>query len=606
MSAIIDMPATNPADTQSASDDPRLLVECVRTLYQQIPNSFVAALVVSIYMVVTTWNMVPGNRVLIWVALQALAQVHRFWIYRRYRGTVLTADNAREWAERYAVYMGGAGFVWGSTAFLFFSTGNPLSQALTMCGLYGISGGAVPGNSYFPPAVYAFVWLIFGMVMVETAMIGDVGHIALGVASVFFALIMTMFCRVQHRTLVEGFRMRFENAELVAKLQVQKRGAEEARAKAEQANLAKSQFLAAASHDLRQPLHALSLFSASLKELRLDQNGREIVDRILSSIGALESLFNALLDVSKLDAGVIKPVHVAVRTQQVFERVRHYVESEASAKHIGLRFAATAHAVEADPILLERILSNLVSNAIRYTHQGGVLVGCRRQGPSQLRFEVWDTGIGIATGDHQRIFEEFVQVGNPERDRRKGLGLGLAIAQRTAALLGTQITLSSVQGKGSVFRFVLPRSAQVPEPAAVAQRPSVDLMAGLRVLVIDDEEAIRDGFAMLLKNWGTQVSVAADLAEAQALQQNGARFDVVLADYRLRDHRNGIDAIHALSAAQAAEPVACLITGDTDPGLLQRAREHNLTLLQKPVQPAQLRAVLNHLLSSRSTFKGSH
>lgn len=597
--------APEAAGASAQRDDPRLLLECVRTLYRQIPNSFVAAMVVTVYMVVTTWNQVPLQRVLFWLGLQGVAQVHRFWIYARYRKARLDENNAREWARRYAWYMAGAGFVWGATAFLFFSVENPLALALSMCGLYGITGGAVPGNVYFPPAVYAFVWLTFGMVMVKLAAMGDLGHIALGVASVFYALILTMFSRVQYRTVIEGFRIRFENAELVEKLQLQKRDAEEAKARAEQANLAKSQFLAAASHDLRQPLHALSLFSASLKELRLDRAGREIVDRILTSIGALESLFNALLDVSKLDAGVIRPACAAVRIEPVFERIRGYSESDGAAKNIDVRFAPTRRAVLADPILLERILSNLVANAIRYTHQGRVLVGCRRHGEGHVRFEVWDTGIGIAPADHARIFEEFVQVGNPERDRRKGLGLGLAIAQRTAALLETRITLSSVPGKGSAFRFVLPLARQAPEPEAMPARAGADLIAGLRVLVIDDEEAIRDGFALLLRNWGTQVSVAADLAEAQALQQRGARFDVVLADYRLRDHRNGIDAIRALSAAQAAEPVACLITGDTDPDLLSRAREDNLTLLQKPVQPAQLRAVLNHLLSSRAGYNPS-
>ncbi|TXI10981.1 MAG: HAMP domain-containing histidine kinase, partial [Rhizobium sp.] len=407
---------------RAMSADPRILLECVRTLYLQIPNSFVAALVVSTYMVVTTWKQVPEDRVLLWLGLQGIAQVHRFWIYFGYRKTTLTTANARVWARRYAWYMAGAGFVWGSTAFLFFSVENPLTLALTMCGLYGISGGAVPGNAYFPPAIYAFTWMIFGMVMVKMAIIGDVGHVALGVASVFYALILTMFCRVQFRTLVEGFLIRFENAELVEKLQLQKQYAEDAKARAEQASLAKSQFLAAASHDLRQPLHALSLFSASLQELRLDRAAREIVERIMSSIGALESLFNALLDVSKLDAGVIKCVPMPVSVQQVFDRVRQYSESDADSRRISLTFMRTRQVVQADPILLERILSNLVSNAIRYTPSGGVLVGCRRAPAGRLRFEVWDSGVGIVAADHERIFEEFVQIGNPERDRRKGLG----------------------------------------------------------------------------------------------------------------------------------------------------------------------------------------
>lgn len=593
------MSAKAESAARPSAADPRILFECVRTLYLQIPNSFVAAVVVSTYMVVTTWKQVPLDRVLFWLALQTIAQMHRFWIYFSYRKATLDTDNARLWARRYAWYMAFAGFVWGSTAFLFFSVESPLTLALTMCGLYGISGGAVPGNAYFPPAIYAFTWIIFGMVMLKLSMIGDVGHVALGVASVFYAMILTMFCRVQYRTLVEGFLIRFENAELVAKLQLQKQYAEEAQLRAEQANLAKSQFLAAASHDLRQPLHALSLFSASLQELRLDRAARDIVERILSSIGALESLFNALLDVSKLDAGVIKPAPITVPVQQLFDRVQQYSEGEAANKKIALTFVKTRRVVLADPNLLERILSNLVSNAIRYTPQGRVLVGCRRAGAQHLRFEVWDTGVGIAANDHARIFEEFVQIGNPERDRRKGLGLGLAIAQRTAALMETRVELDSVPGKGSVFRFELALSHEPLLAASVKTSLANNLMAGLRVLVIDDEEAIRDGFALLLRGWGMQVCVAADLAQALQLMDQGARYDVVLADYRLRDHQNGIDAIRVISSRHSVPPLACLITGDTDPELLQRAREQNLMLLQKPVQPAQLRALLNHLRATQ-------
>jgi signal transduction histidine kinase/CheY-like chemotaxis protein len=578
-----------------AAADPRIRVECVRTLYQQLPNSFVAAMGVSLYMVVTQWPYAKPQTIALWLALQAAAQVHRFALWRGYRRATLTQANADAWGLDYAIYMISAGVVWAACAFLFFRTDQPITQALTMCGLYGITAGSVPANAYYPRGLYVFLAVIFGAVMARMLLIGDVGHIALGVASVFFALIMVMFGRVQHRTLIEGFQIRFENVELVAALKVETQAAEAARARAEQANLAKSQFLAAASHDLRQPLHALGLFSASLETLRLDDEGRAVVGRIQDSVGALESLFDALLDVSKLDAGVVHPQLSGVNADGVFARMAHYSDAAARAKGLALRFAPCGYRVLADPALLEQILANLVANAVRYTEAGGVLVGCRRAGAGKIAFEVRDSGIGVAPADTARIFEEFVQLANPERDRRKGLGLGLAIAQRTAALMDTTITLRSAPGRGSVFRFEAPLTARPTlQPAAPAE-PGLDRMEGLSVLFIDDEEAIRDGFVRLLRQWGAQADAAPDLASALTLVGGGRSYQVVLADYRLRGGETGVAAIEALMRAQTPPPAACLVTGDMSPDLLAEARRRGLPLLHKPVRPAQLRAVLAHL-----------
>jgi signal transduction histidine kinase/CheY-like chemotaxis protein len=585
--------------SEALAADPRIRVQCVRTLYQQLPNSFVAAMGVSLYMVVTQWPYAKPQTIVLWLALQGAAQVHRFVIWRGYRRATLTEANADAWGLSYAIYMIGAGVVWASCVFLFFRTDQPITQALTMCGLYGIAAGSVPANAYYPRGLYVFLAAIFGAVMVRMLQIGDVGHIALGVASVFFALIMVMFGRVQHRTLIEGFQIRFENVELVAALKVETRGAEAARARAEQANLAKSQFLAAASHDLRQPLHALGLFSASLESIRLDDEGRAVVARIQDSVGALESLFDALLDVSKLDAGVVHPLLSGVDVDGVFARIAHYSDAAARAKGLALRFVPGGYRVLADPALLEQILANLVANAVRYTDAGGVLVGCRRAGPGRIAFEVRDSGIGVAAGDAARIFEEFVQLANPERDRRKGLGLGLAIAQRTAALLDTAITLRSAPGRGSVFRFEAPLTAR-PTLQPAAAEPGLDRMEGLSVLFIDDEEAIRDGFVRLMRQWGAEVDAAPDLAAALALVGAGRTYQVVLADYRLRGGETGLAAIEALGRAQQPPPAACLVTGDMSPELLAEARRRGLPLLHKPVRPAQLRAVLTHLTTVRA------
>lgn len=584
-----------------AADD-RVQAECIRTLYRQIPNSFAAALVVTIYMVAVALPYSPKPYVWGWLAVQLLAQVYRAAIYLRYRANppdVAPADDPalRRWGRVYASYMLVAGLVWGATIFLFVRPEEPITLALTLCGLYGIAGGAVPGNAYQPSAIYAFVGAIFGAVAVKMGLVHDFDHIVLGLASFAFAGILFMFCRVQYRTLIEGFAIRFENAELLEALKVQTAEAEAARQRAEQANLAKSQFLAAASHDLRQPLYALGLFSASLQSLKLDAQADDIVTRIQANIEAMEGLFEGLLDVSKLDAGVIKPQIAAIPINGLFQRLEQYFAATAADRGLRLRFMSCGLWARADAMLLERIVGNLIANAVRYTAKGGILVGCRRLADGRVRVEVWDTGIGISEPDQARIFQEFVQIGNPERDRRKGLGLGLAIAQRTAVLMDARVSVRSRPGKGSVFCIDLPRAE--PDTASIeAESPAgEDLVPGLSVLVVDDEQTVREALGLLLGRWGVKADVVESGAEAKALLATGARYRILLADYRLREGETGFDVIGIVRAAQDPPPVCCLITGDMDPDLLAEARALNVALLHKPLRPAKLRALLNHLAS---------
>lgn len=590
---------TEPAQSRAGA----IALECVRALYRQIPNSFVAAMGVTLYMTVTMWNKAPPSMIAWWLGLQAVAQLHRFGVFFTYRraekSARVTAASARFWADQYTYYMAGAGVVWALAAFFFFRPESPLSQALTMCGLYGISGGAVPGNAYHPPAIRIFLLIIFGSVMVRMLMLGGVDYIVLGVASLFFMLIMMLFCRVQNRTILDSLRIRFENAELVERLRIQTAAADAARHRAEQANLAKSQFLAAASHDLRQPLHALGLFSASLKELELDDDQARVVERIYQNIDSLESLFDSLLDVSKLDAGYIKPQLVDFNVDEVLARTLARYQALADEKGIRLILAkATRGAVaRSDPALCERILGNLVANAIRYTEKGGVLVACRARG-GRLSIEVRDTGIGIPKAELSRIFDEFYQVGNPERDRRKGLGLGLAIARRTAELLESSLEVSSIAGRGSVFRFDLAPGelARVASPAqTAASEPEADTLAGRVILVIDDESTIREGMHDLLTRWGCMPIVAADGDKAMA--DLGPRVpDLMIADMRLKSGASGSDEIARLRARYGPVP-GLIITGDTAPERLVEAKQGGLHILHKPVRPAQLRALANFLLT---------
>lgn len=566
--------------------------EAIRTLYLQLRSSAAAAGIVTLYMVVTTWEWSPHRTILIWLAIQLSTQVAREGLLQAYRHSQPAPEALPRWALYYTLYMACAGMVWGSTIFLFARPETPITVALTLCGLFGIAGGSVPANAYNPPGLYAFVGFIFSLVLVRMMTIGTTGYPALGVAAAGFAAILILFCRIQARTIRDGFRIRFENRALVAALTVQKAEAEDARRAAEQANLAKSQFLAAASHDLRQPLYALGLFSASLEDLKLDAEGRRVVGNIQDNIAALESLFDGLLDVSKLEAGAVQARPIAVSVDELFDRLSHYFHPLAAERGLDLRLRSGGEYVRSDPVLLEQVLSNLISNALRCTHAGAILIAARQRG-GRVRFEVWDTGVGIAKADLRRIFDEFVQLGNPERDRRKGLGLGLSIARRSVALLESEIEVASRLGKGSRFLFSQPLK---DKPAVTADTPppppTVTRGAG-SVLFVDDDRGVQRGLAELLSRWGVEFEIVGDAASALRRIDQGARPGLLLSDYRLPGGMNGLDLIGAVRALDLADsPDMVLVTGDLDPKLIAAAQKSDVRLLYKPLRAAQLKALL--------------
>lgn len=566
--------------------DGRVRAESIRTLYLQMRNATAAAMIVTVYMAATAWAFSPHDTVLLWLAVQLVSQIWREALRRRFFAQAPADARLEPWARRSALYMAAAGAIWGTTILLFAHPAQPITVALTLCGLYGISGGSVPGNAYNPAGLYAFVGTIFAFVLVRLLAIGDFDYAVLGFASVGFALIMIGFCRVQARAIGKSFRIRFENEELLAALAREKAEADAARAKAESASLAKSQFLAAASHDLRQPLYALGLFSASLKELKLDAAGRETVARIGGSIGAMERLFDGLLDISKLEAGAVVAHPEPVDVDALFDRLSGYHRPIAVAKGLDLRLRSDGQWVLSDYVLLEQVLSNLVANAIRCTERGGVLIAVRRR-DGALRFEVWDTGIGIADADRTRIFEEFVQLGNPERDRRKGLGLGLSIARRAAELLGAHIGVISRPGQGSRFSLCQPLSEACATIAPAAPVPAPPAQG--RILVIDDDNDVRMALGELLTRWGVAHDLAATGAEARAAAAAG-QYALILCDHRLPD-ANGLQLLVDLAALQP-DAARTLITADYAPALLVEAETQGIPLRHKPLAPETLRALV--------------
>lgn len=381
---------------------------------------------------------------------------------------------------------------------------------------------------------------------------------------------------------------------------------EAARLKSENASQAKSRFLASASHDLRQPAHALGLFVERLSEwpnLVDDASMQHLVGCMDASVRAMQDMLDGFFDISRLDSEPAQIPRVHFPIAGILDQLRNGLSAAASDKGLRLRVRPSSAWVESDPRLLHRILLNLVNNAVRYTQQGSVLVACRpTHDGSQLRIEVRDSGIGIASQHHEEIFQEFFQIDNPQRDRSKGLGVGLNIVERACRLLSHGLAIRSAPGRGTCFTLTVPLAparvgAAAQDIREVGMQTGFD---GLRVMLIEDDELGRVGLAGLLTSWGCRVTQAQGAIEAFELYRSDQGPDIIISDFRLGGGINGIEAVARLRTIAGRPIKACLISGDTDAGLKDQAQAVGLVLLPKPVRPAKMRSLLRHLAQQSS------
>jgi len=453
----------------------------------------------------------------------------------------------------------------------------------------------------YKPSFYGFVIPALLPLTARVAAEADQVHAFIAAVMLVVIAFILRFGHNLNGSMTQSLAIRYENIDLIAELQAQTSAADRARATAEAANRGKTQFLAAASHDLRQPLHAMGLFAAALSARAHDVHVRNLVGSINASVEALERLFSALMDISKLDAGAVAPKRAPFPLEPLLERLQRDFGPLAATKGLRLAVVPTRAWVDSDPVLLERILANLVSNAVRYTLRGGVVVGARRRS-GQLVLEVWDSGIGIAAAEREWIFEEFYQIGNPGRQGSKGMGLGLAIIRRLATLLEHPLRIESEPGNGSRFSVEVPRATPVTpaRASACAALPSAPTtLASARVAVIDDESIVVEGMQALFAAWGAQV-VGAGSAEAMlaALGEAEAYPDLLIADYRLACDELGTDAIARLRRELGLAIPALLISGDSSASALNALRASGMDFLLKPVLPEELRAEAERLLVS--------
>ena len=580
-------------DTITTMPEQQLQAERIRVLYKQVYSILLSNILISSLLTVFLYKYTSNILSLYWMAVVILISIFRFIMLKRYEKYELNDNEVISWGWFFVLTAFISGCTWGATSFLFLQTDNIVIMLFLLMTLTGITVGSSASLSNFVWSYYAFaIPTIFPFAYV-LASEGKTYFIILSLMLSIFLLLQIIIARKNQKTLDNSIVLRNENAELMQQLKIKKE-------KAELANSAKTRFLAAASHDLRQPLHAISLFLDILDERNQDSEQAIIVDKIKKSSSSLENLLESLLDISKLDAGIINISKKSFPIQKLFNVLSNEFTSIADEKKLRIHFIPTSLVVNSDIQIIDTILRNLISNAIRYTNHGRVLIGCRRKANSIL-ISVYDSGIGIDNKNTTIIFEEFHQLDNPGRDRSKGLGLGLSIVSRLSGLLNVNLSMQSIPAKGSVFSIELPRSSsnQITQPDLIDLISSSELTDKI-VIIIEDEEEIRMALKLLLNEWGCKVLELVSIKDVKEKLHQAYRPDMILADYRLQNNETGVNVIHAIYEFYQDDKIpSVIITGDTAPARIKEVKESGFLLLHKPVSGGKLRALLNSILLSK-------
>lgn len=567
-------------------------VACARHSVEHSHVTVVSSTVILVVCYLLFRGRVPDHRLFAWAAVVTIIILLRVALALAYRRRVPNDAELGPWVSALALSMTASAFVWGGLVFVPIAPDNGLTMTVAII-FVGAVAGAVQMLIGTPRICAAVIVGHLGPLFVYLVRSGVREHVFLAAATAVFLVFVTHVAMQNRRLLRSSIALKFGNLDLVERLTEEKTRAEEARTIAERATAAKDQFLAAASHDIRQPIHAAFMFLGAVEEASSSALV-EPVTGLRTSLVAARQMLDSLLDVSRIDAGVVERHDVPSQAAVLAARIAAIMRPVAERRELELRIHAPAGLwFESDPVLCQIILMNLMSNALKYTTRGGVLLSFRRA-EGRCRVQVWDTGIGIPADEHERIFDDFRQLDNPERDRSRGIGLGLSIARRLARVLDTSIGVRSVVGRGSVFALDLPLGAA--PPMSVEAAPIAHSTTSLRILVVDDDEMSRAGLGALLHAWGHEVVTAGNVEEAGDVAGRHPDLDVALVDYRLPSNKTGHDAVAAVTAALGRPIDVIFITGDTTP---QRIREASAgqRVVFKPVPPDVLRDALTSVLA---------
>ena len=581
--------------SEGSIDDKALAARQIRLYIENAPAFFPLAVTSGITLVsAALWQFLPEHSVLLWWAALIVATcVARLAAWAAYARSKAGDDGLRAWLKWFLLLqictlsLIGAGPVFLLPA----SSGHEVEVVLILSLFMYVAAlaGSMKLSGYRPaialaltPMVLIFMAGLFPLpgFLPKVLMFGGLvaGFVGYGMA-----------IRI-NRDFVRTIQLTMRNERLVAALEARGLQLQAQTLAAERAERAKTRFIAAASHDLRQPMHAIGLLVGMLKSRVASGQQQEVTQRLERSVAVMDNLFNAILDLSKLDSGAVRPAIAPVSLRAIFDPIEIHFVPHAASRELALKVFPSRAIVRTDAALLERVLRNLVSNAIKYTSKGGVLVGCRRRG-ERLAIGVWDTGTGIAPEDLERVFEEYFQVGDRPRDRSEGLGLGLSIVRRLARLLESEAKVSSTPGRGSWFGLEIPFVGYHPatDQGDGAEASAAATLADKFILIVDDEADVRFGAEALLREWGCRTASAASVEEVRARLEEEIRFpDAVITDYRLGPRETGLEAIAAVREYTCERTPAVIVTGEElGPDELSAARAAH-PVVKKPLAADEL------------------
>lgn len=494
--------------------------------------------------------------------------------------------------ERYSLVLSlVAGCLWGSTVLIMDFNQYPEQSVFLNIVVFGLTAGSVGIGSYWLEYFVVYNISVFS-IYIATYLIGIPDpYYLLAISLSLFLVFMIQIATVFHRGNAENIWLIKRNEKLADHLS-------EKKLQAEDFADSRTRFLASASHDLRQPMQALNFFLSALEPQLSSVKGKQIFTKLESCTEGINELLNSILDISKLDAKTLKHNHEPCSVDSVLTHLTQQFKNQAEEKGLTLSCETTSKYVYSDSILLQRVLSNLIANAVNYTEQGEVKLFLTEQ-DDKLTIHVSDTGPGLNATDQIKIFEEFYQLENPERDKKKGLGLGLSIVKKLCSLMEIPIQLHSEEGQGSCFSITLPLCKTAPVAKQVKAALPHQQLESKKILVIDDEFDIRESLTELLTHWNCDVISAESKEDAcQAMQNSGFSPDLIISDYRLKDNKNGVDAVNDIKEFLKDDQIAAIIiSGDTEPARLKEVALSGYELLHKPVKPAQLRILMQKKLS---------
>ena len=587
------------ATTESESLDKRILKEQIDSLLSTSRSVFFAGYLLAVAFTALFYWRTKQPSILVWLLLLNIWQVIRLMASLKYAKTPSQLRNPEQAARGYCYGNAVTSTFWGLIPWLFFPHGDITLTSIMVLVLMGIVSGGLGSVSSYRLTVFCLV--LPALTGLSTALLwqADVIHVFLGLCALAYMALNLQLGLEQNRLMNEALRARYENEALAHRL------AEQVKI-VERASLEKTRFFASASHDLRQPLHSLGLFGSTILRKLEGSPDEELGRNLMHCVDALETSFSSMLDVSKLDAGVVEVKEAPVSLGHVFRLLQTNYGQQAEAKGLSLRFRPGNKWVRADSALLERLLGNLVHNALKFTQKGGVVVVARTQ-HQQISVEVWDTGPGMSSVELPRIFDEFYQLGNLERDRSMGLGMGLAIVRRLSKLMAMPLTVASNLDHGTTFKLRMPK-IEPPKHTEmknvqIANNTILHAIKGLRILVVDDEENVRASTAIALQAYGLYVEVADGAEQAHAiahrLEMNQQALHAIITDFRLRNNEDGITLVNELRRQLNRHIPALMVTGDTAPERVKRAQDSGIRAIYKPVKIDQLVEELQQQIFSK-------